>query len=175
MEIFSYILSGALEHKDSMGNVEILSRGDVQFTSAGTGIRHSEYNASKSDWIHFLQIWVVPDVNGVPPSYQTKRFEDHEKRGQLRLIVSPDASEGSVKIRQDVKMYASILQQGEQVSYTFPKGRAGYIHVADTNGHVTINDAITLRGGDGAFINEEAVVRITGQGEQSEFVLFDLK
>jgi len=174
MEIFSYVLSGALEHKDSMGNIETIGRGDVQFTSAGTGIRHSEYNSSKTEWVHFLQIWVVPNVNHISPSYQTKRFEESEKYGQLRLIISPDASEGSISIHQDVKMFASILRKGEQVSYTFPKGHAGYIHLADTNGAISINDSVVLKSGDGAFI-EETVIQIVGQAEQSEFVLFDLK
>eukprot|EP00026_Physarum_polycephalum_P014011 Phypoly_transcript_14477.p1 GENE.Phypoly_transcript_14477~~Phypoly_transcript_14477.p1 ORF type:complete len:243 (+),score=38.68 Phypoly_transcript_14477:127-855(+) len=177
MEIFSYVISGELAHKDSMGNRETIKRGDVQFTSAGTGILHSEFNGSNSDWVHFLQIWVKPNVSGIEPSYQTKHFAEEEKKDKLRLIVSPDGSDGSVSIHQDLKMYASVLQKGASVSFTWPAGRAGYIHLTDTKGSLSLNDEVILHEGDGAFINgnDHVTISISGLAEKSEFVLFDMK
>eukprot|EP00005_Dracoamoeba_jomungandri_P011079 CAMPEP_0174265868 /NCGR_PEP_ID=MMETSP0439-20130205/28213_1 /TAXON_ID=0 /ORGANISM="Stereomyxa ramosa, Strain Chinc5" /LENGTH=234 /DNA_ID=CAMNT_0015352539 /DNA_START=15 /DNA_END=716 /DNA_ORIENTATION=- len=158
-EIFSYVIDGALEHKDSLGNREVLKRGDVQFTSAGSGIVHSEYNASKTTDVYFLQIWVKPNQNNLDPEYQTKHFSEEAKQNSLCLIVSGKQKQGSevqqVTINQDVLVYASLLESGKKVNYTFREGRMGYLHLCNNGGKLRVNDDIELEGGDGLFIKTD--------------------
>jgi redox-sensitive bicupin YhaK (pirin superfamily) len=168
MEIISYVLEGALEHKDSMGNGSIIRPGEVQRMSAGTGVHHSEMNPSPAQWLHLLQIWIVPDRAGITPSYEQKMFETAERQGRLRLVASPDGADGSVTIHQDVRLYATLLD-GEEVSHDFDKGRHGWLHV--TRGSAAVN-GIELRAGDGAAISEEKSLTIKGDG--AEVLLFDL-
>ena len=170
MEIFTYILQGALQHRDSMGNGSIIRPGDVQRMSAGTGVTHSESNASPDEPVHLLQIWIVPDEEGIAPDYEEKRFPEDEKRNQLRLIISPDAAEGSVKIHQDARVYAALLDSGHDVSHALENGRHAWLQVAA--GSVTLND-ISLKQGDGAAVSGESAIRIAAQ-EPSEILLFDL-
>jgi len=168
MEIISYVLEGALGHKDSMGNGSTIVPGDVQRMSAGTGVRHSEYNYEKSGTTHFLQIWIEPAVAGMPPSYEQKHFSPEEKRGRLRLIASPDGAEGSVTIHQDVLIYAGLFDGRENASYDL-KNERGYVHVA--RGRVTVN-GYALEAGD-ALKTEQGVIEIEG-GEKAEVLVFDL-
>jgi redox-sensitive bicupin YhaK (pirin superfamily) len=165
MEIISYVLDGALAHRDSTGAGGILWPGEVQRMSAGSGVRHSEMNGSDTDPVHFLQIWIVPDEQGIKPGYEQKRFDD--RKGTLRIVASPDAHEGSLKIHQDVSVFASILD-GETVSYQFKPGRYGWVQVA--RGDVDVNGR-KLSAGDGAAIADEETLTITGSGE---LLLFDL-
>jgi redox-sensitive bicupin YhaK (pirin superfamily) len=170
MEIISYVLEGELEHKDSMGNGSVIRPGDVQRMSAGTGVRHSEFNPSKSDGVHFLQIWIEPAVTGIAPSYEEKRFEPAEKRGRLRLIASPNSAEGSVKIHQDARVYAALVNGDETVRHTIAAGRRAYVHVA--RGSVSVNGKL-LDAGDSieaANVNEIVIEK----GVQAEVLLFDL-
>ena len=168
MEIITYVLDGELAHKDSMGNGSIIRPGEVQRMSAGTGVRHSEHNPSPAQWLHLLQIWILPDRAGITPGYEQKMFETSERRGVLRLVASPDGAEGSVTIHQDVRLYATLLDDHQEVTHTFDKGRYGWLHVA--RGHATVN-GIELIAGDGAAISDEAKLTIGGQGE---VLLFDL-
>ena len=171
MEIISYVLEGALEHKDSMGTGSVIRPGDVQRMSAGTGVFHSEFNASPDEPVHFLQIWIEPNRVNAAPGYEQKMFPLAEKKGRLRLIVSPDGSDGSVHINQDARVYATVLEDGDDaVTYTMPDGHDGYIHVA--RGSVSVNDT-PLNAGDGAKINGEHELRLT-QGAGAEVLLFDL-
>lgn len=170
MEIISYVLEGALEHKDSIGTGSVIRPGDVQRMSAGSGVRHSEFNGSKSDPVHFLQIWIEPDVCGVQPSYEQKTFGVDDKRGRLRLVASPDGAEGSVRIHQDARLYATLLDGAERVAYDLAPQRRAYVHVA--RGRVELNGQ-TLRPGDGAKIDKETHVALSN-GEQAEVLLFDL-
>jgi redox-sensitive bicupin YhaK (pirin superfamily) len=170
MEIVTYILAGALEHRDSMGTGSIIRRGDAQRMSAGTGVRHSEANPSPDALVHLLQIWILPAEQGIQPEYEEKKFSDDEKRNKLRLIVSPDGSEGSVRIHQDAKIYASLLDEGREVGHTLENGRSAWLQVAA--GAVTLND-VALKQGDGAAVRQESNLRITAQGS-SEILLFDL-
>ena len=170
MEIVSYVLEGALEHKDSMGNGSVIRPGDVQRMSAGTGVRHSEYNASKTEGVHFLQIWILPKAAGIAPGYEQKHFAPADLDGKLRLVASPDGRAGSVTIHQDACLYASKLANGAQVEHGLAPGRRAYVHVA--RGTVTVNDA-PLTAGDGARIESES--RITfGNANGAEVLLFDL-
>jgi len=153
MEIVTYVLEGALAHKDSMGNGSVIKPGDVQYMSAGTGVAHSEFNASQTETVHLYQIWMIPDKQGYAPAYDQKNFSDEEKRGKLRLVVSPDGREGSVEIRQDNLLYAAILGAGDSVRHPLRPGRHAYLQVA--KGSVTLNGK-TLETGDGAEISEEA-------------------
>ena len=130
MEIFSYVLEGALEHKDSLGTGSVIQPGDVQLMSAGTGVRHSEYNASRTAEVHFLQIWIVPDRKGVTPRYQQQHFSAQEKRGKLRLILSPDGAQGSLALYQDARVYAGLFDGDEAQRLTLPAGRFTYVHLA---------------------------------------------
>ena len=185
-EIFSYVCSGALKHRDSMGNVESLGRGYVQFTSAGTGIAHSEFNDSQKDLVHFLQMWVKPDTAGLKPSYTTRHWKDEDKLNQLRLILSKDGRQGSIQLHQNMDIYASILQptpQGEaHVSFEVRPGREVYLHlIQDVTGFdseankaaLTIRDAqgakqIKLSGGDGALIQHSTAAHVTaGKGNNA--------
>ena len=172
MEIITYVLEGELAHKDSMGNGSGIKPGEVQRMSAGTGVRHSEFNHSKKDWVHLLQIWILPEKDGIKPSYEQKTFGEEEKKGRFRLIASPDANDGSVKIHQDAKVYATVLGEGDKAEHRFEPGRYGWLHVA--RGSVTLNGE-TLKAGDGAAIAKEDSIQVaSANGEKSEVLLFDL-
>jgi quercetin 2,3-dioxygenase len=170
MEIITYVLEGALEHKDSMGNGSTIRPGDGQRMSAGTGVRHSEANSSKTDPAHLLQIWILPDRRGHEPGYEQKSFPETEKRGKLRLIASPDGKDGSVTIHQDARLYASLLEPGEEVKHELSKGRYAWLQVA--KGAVELNRK-TLKQGDGAAVSDEKVLAIKGTAD-TEILLFDL-
>ena len=171
MEIVTYILQGALEHRDSMGTGSIIRRGDAQRMSAGTGVTHSEANPSPDEPVHLLQIWIFPSEQDMQPDYEEKKFSDDEKRNRLRLIVSPDGAEGSVKIHQDARIYASLLDYQQEVAHALENGRSAWLQVAA--GSVTLNDVV-LKQGDGAAVSQESKLRITAQ-EPAEILLFDLK
>ncbi len=170
MEIITYVLDGALEHKDSLGTGSVIRPGDGQRMSAGRGIRHSEMNASTSNPVHLLQIWIMPDQPGHEPSYEQKTFSDEEKRGRLRLIAGPDGKDGSVTIHQDARLYVSLLDAGQEVVHELGKGRYAWLQVA--RGKIDLNGK-TLRQGDGAAIEGEPKLTIKGV-EDSEILLFDL-
>lgn len=170
MEIISYVLEGALAHKDSLGNGSVIRPGDVQRMSAGTGVTHSEFNHSNDELVHFLQIWILPERAGARPSYAEKRFDEAEKRGRLKLIGSRDGRDGSVVIHQDVALYASVLDEGEQVEHELAKGRGAWLQV--TRGAVQVNGE-ELRAGDGAAVKDEPTLTIRGV-EPAELLLFDL-
>jgi quercetin 2,3-dioxygenase len=171
MEILSFVLDGALAHKDSTGSGGVIRYGDVQRMSAGRGVTHSEMNGSKDEPVHFLQIWLMPERAGLPASYEEKRFSPEEKRGRFRLIASPDAAEGSLTIHQDARVYASILDKGVEVAHAFAAGRRGWLQVA--RGRVLVNGK-ELAAGDGAALTGEASVTVAG-AEPSEVLLFDLQ
>jgi quercetin 2,3-dioxygenase len=170
MEIVTYVLEGALTHQDSMGNGSTIKPGDVQYMSAGTGVAHSEFNASKTEPVHLYQIWMLPDKTGHQPKYDQKNFSEAEKRGKLRLVVSPDGREGSVKIRQDNELYATVLGAGESVKHELKPERHGYVQVA--RGSVTLNGK-ALEVGDGAEVSAEKTLELTGL-KDAEVLLFDL-
>jgi redox-sensitive bicupin YhaK (pirin superfamily) len=170
MEIISYVLDGGLAHKDSMGNGSVIRPGDVQRMSAGTGVRHSEYNASETDPVHFLQIWIEPSVRNAAPSYEEKRFDADSKRGTLRLIGSPDGRDGSVTIHQDANLYAALVDGDEALQFAQKAGRRTYVHVI--RGEVEVNGQ-PLRSGDALKITGEATVPIA-RGRDAEILLFDL-
>jgi redox-sensitive bicupin YhaK (pirin superfamily) len=170
MEIISYVLEGALEHKDSMGNGSVIRPGEVQRMSAGTGITHSEFNHSGSELVHFLQIWILPNQDGVKPSYEQKVFTDEEKLNNLQLIVSQDGRKGSVTIHQDVNLYASIIEQNNEVVYHVPVGRHVWLQVA--RGSVELNGN-RLDSGDGAAVSNEDYLTITGK-QRADVLIFDL-
>ena len=170
MEIVTYVLEGALAHKDSMGNGSVIKPGDVQYMSAGTGVAHSEFNASDSETAHLYQIWMFPDRQGYKPAYDQKHFTDADKRGKLRLVVSPDGRDGSVQIRQDNELYATVLAPGESVEHTLKPDRHAYVQVA--RGSVTLNGE-PLEAGDGAAISAEKSLRLAGVSD-AEVLLFDL-
>jgi redox-sensitive bicupin YhaK (pirin superfamily) len=170
MEIISYVLDGALEHKDSLGTGSVLHYGDVQRMSAGAGVRHSEFNGSKSAPVHFLQIWIEPNVQGIAPSYEEKHFTPESKQGRLRLVASSDGRDGSVLIHQDAAIFAAILDGEDSAEHALTPGRTGYVHVV--RGHVTVNGA-ALRGGDALKISGEAAIRL-GQANAAEVLVFDL-
>ena len=171
MEIITYILEGQLAHKDSMGNGSVISRGDVQRMSAGTGVTHSEYNASQTEAVHLLQIWILSALNGIKPSYEQKYFSDAEKTGKLRLVVSPDGRDGSVTIHQDAYMYAGLLSQGKELSHTLASGRRAYLQLV--RGALTVNSE-RLEDGDGAKVTGEKTIMLSA-AEDSELLLFDLE
>jgi redox-sensitive bicupin YhaK (pirin superfamily) len=171
MEIVTYVLEGALQHQDSMGNGSVIAPGDIQYMSAGTGVTHSEFNASKTEPVHLYQIWMFPEKKGQKPVYDQKNFSDAEKRGKLRLIASPDGRDGSVKIRQDNELYATVLGKGESVKHALKPERHAYVQVA--RGSVTLNGT-ELETGDGAAISAEKAVELTGV-KDAEVLLFDLK
>jgi len=170
MEIISYVLEGALAHQDSMGNGSTIVPGDVQRMSAGSGVRHSEYNHDKAGTTHFLQIWIEPSVTDIAPSYEQKHFDAASKRGRLRLIASLDGAEGSVRIHQDARVYAALLDGAERAVHRLAAGRRGYVHVA--RGSVTVQGK---RLGEGDALKIDKVEEITlEQGTQAEVLLFDL-
>ena len=170
MEIISYVLEGALGHKDSMGTSSSIVPGDVQRMSAGTGVQHSEFNHSESGQTHFLQIWIIPDTQGVAPSYAQKHFPAGEKRGRLRLVVSPDGADGSLPIHQDARMHAGLFDGAEHAELAIAEGRLAYVHLvrgeARVNGHA-------LAAGDALLYSDESLVEIT-QGKDAEVLVFDL-
>jgi redox-sensitive bicupin YhaK (pirin superfamily) len=170
MEIVTYVLEGALAHRDSMGHGSVIRPGDVQRMSAGSGVLHSEMNASEDEPVHFLQIWLLPNVRGVRPSYEQKHFGVEEKRGRLRLIVSPDGADGSVRVQTDARLYATVLDAGQRVEHALADGRHAWIHVA--RGRVrAFGDE--LAEGDGASTSEPGSIGIEGV-ENAEVLLFDL-
>ena len=171
MEIISYVLEGELAHKDSMGTGSVIRPGDVQKMSAGTGVAHSEFNPSADKPVHFLQIWIEPNKHGVAPSYEQQTFSVEQKRGRLRLVASPDGADGSVRIHQDARVYAGVLDGSDAVTYELPAGRSAYVHVA--RGAVQLNGT-PLSTGDGAKISAEKELRLSN-GAGAEVLLFDMK
>src|SRR5581483_9376449 len=173
MEIITYVLEGALAHKDSMGTGSTIVPGEVQRMSAGTGVQHSEFNHSKSEEVHLYQIWIFPEKRGLEPSYEQKFFSDDEKLNKLRVIASPEAENGAVKIHKDAKLLATILEDGKTVTHELGSGRYAWVQVA--RGAVNVNGK-ELKAGDGAAISDEAKVTLTGtSGEKkAEVLLFDL-
>ena len=170
MEIVTYVLEGALAHKDSMGNGSVIRPGDVQYMSAGTGVAHSEFNASEKETVHLYQIWMFPDKKGYKPVYDQKHFGETEKSGKLRLVASPDGRDGSVKIRQDNELYATVLGPGEVVKHELQPDRHAYVQVA--RGSVALNGK-KLETGDGAAISGEQALELRGV-DKAEILLFDL-
>ena len=170
MDIITYVLEGALEHRDSLGNGSIIMPGDVQRMSAGTGITHSEFNGSKTEPVHFLQIWIIPEVQGIAPSYEQKRYPREEMAGTLRLIADRWGSDGAVTVHQEVAIYAGEVSESERVTYAFAKGRRGWLHVA--RGIVRLNGD-ELREGDGAAITDEREI-VMDTDHRGEVLLFDL-
>lgn len=171
MEIFSYVLDGALEHKDSMGTGSVIRPGDVQMMSAGTGVRHSEYNASREELVHFLQIWIVPDRKGVAPRYQQQRFAPEDKRGKLQLIISPDGADGSLSVYQDARVYAGLFDGDEAQRFELPARRFAYVHVA--RGTIDI-DGQRLSAGDAVKLRNVRAIEFSN-GDGAEVLLFDLR
>lgn len=170
MEIISYVLAGSLAHRDSMGNGSSLRYGDVQRMSAGTGVRHSEYNDSPDQPVHFLQIWIEPNVKGIAPGYEEKHFDPAARRGRLQTIASPDGRDGSLRIHQDATLYASILDGGTALTHTLAEGRLAYLHLI--RGSIAVN-GIPIDGGDAVKIADERSVRLSN-AEDAELLLFDL-
>jgi redox-sensitive bicupin YhaK (pirin superfamily) len=170
MEIFSYVLSGALAHKDSAGHEEVCQAGDVQMMSAGSGVYHSEYNASSSEPLHFLQIWILPDRTSVTPRYQQRHFDLADKRGKLQLIIAPDEAGDVLPVYQDIRVYAGLFDGNESASLSLA-GRYAYIHMA--KGSAEVNGQ-RLSAGDGARVRDENTLTFS-QGKQAEVLLFDLR
>ena len=170
MEIITYVLEGALAHKDIMGNGSVIRPGNVQRMSAGTGVTHSEFNASDADPVHFLQIWILPERTGLPPSYEEKQFTREEKRGVLRLIAAADARDGVATIHQDARVYASVLEPGERLTHRLAPGRHAWLHVI--SGAIGLGD-VALAGGDGAAVSDETALSLTATAP-AELLLFDL-
>jgi quercetin 2,3-dioxygenase len=170
MEIISYVLEGALAHQDSIGNGSVIRPGDVQRMSAGTGVMHSEFNASDAEGVHFLQIWIEPSRRGIAPGYEEKRFEADSKRGRLRLVASPDGADGSVTIHQDARLYASLLDGADRVEHEVADGRRIYVHVV--RGEIEANGE-KLASGDALKITGESRVTL-GRARDAEILLFDL-
>ncbi|NEP90377.1 MAG: pirin family protein [Okeania sp. SIO2C2] len=170
MEIITYVLEGALEHQDSAGNGAVLYPGEVQHMSTGTGIMHSEYNHSKSEEVHFLQIWLLPNSRSLKPTYNQRYFDIEKNSGKLNLIVAKDGRNGALKINQDVDLFAGVLKEGDRFSYSFDAERYGWVQVA--RGEIDLND-LSLKAGDGAALSEINDVYITAKSD-AEILLFDL-
>ena len=170
MEIISYVLKGALEHKDSLGNGTVIRPGDVQRMSAGTGILHSEFNPSKVDPVHFLQMWIIPDRAGLPPSYEQKAFPIEERRGRLRLVAGPDNPGSTITVHQDARLFVANLEANERVVHEIERGRGLWLQLA--RGIVTVNGT-EMREGDGAAVEDEPAIAIEADTD-AEFLLFDL-
>jgi hypothetical protein len=170
MEIVSYVLEGALAHQDSTGSSSVIRPGDVQRMSAGSGVRHSEFNHSSTNPVHFLQIWIQPNVQSIEPEYEEKRFGPEEKRGRLRLIASPDSADGSVRLHQDARVYAGLFDGAERATLTAAPGRRVYVHVA--RGSVSVNDA-ALNAGDAVALTDVTSLTVAN-GRDSEVLVFDL-
>jgi redox-sensitive bicupin YhaK (pirin superfamily) len=171
MEIFTYVLDGALEHEDTMGTGSVIKAGDVQMMSAGTGIAHSEFNHSKSEPVHFLQIWIVPDKKRVAPRYQQIHFSSNDKRGKLRLIISPEGNEDSLGVHQDARIYAGFFTEGESATLNINEGRYAYLHMA--RGSIKVN-GLTLSVGDGLRVRKEHSIFLS-DGNDAEILVFDLR
>lgn len=169
MEIVTYVIEGELEHKDSIGNGETISRGEVQRMSAGTGIRHSEFNHSGENEVHLLQIWILPNQKDLEPSYEQKIFSEEEKRGKLRLLVSPESKDSSLKIHQNVNIWSSILGENETINHSFRDNDYGWIQLV--KGQLEVNNHL-INAGDGVAIKEEDLLTIKGNEKDSEFLLF---
>ena len=170
MEIVTYVLSGALEHRDSLGNGSVIRPGDVQRMSAGTGIEHSEFNASQSERVHFLQIWILPERTGLAPGYEQKHFDAASRRDALRLVASQDGRDGSVRVHQDVALYGALADAGQPLELPLRPGRHAWVQVA--RGALSLN-GVDLLAGDGAAASDERSLRLLAR-EPSEFLLFDL-
>ena len=170
MEIITYVLDGALEHKDSLGNGAVITPGEVQRMSAGTGIMHSEFNPSQTEPVHLLQIWILPDRQGLQPSYEQRAFGLEERQGKLRLIAARDGREGAVTIHQDVDLYSAVLQKGDRLSYQLQPNRYGWLQVA--KGEVSLNGN-ALKAGDAVALSEAESLKI-GTDTSAEILLFDL-
>lgn len=171
MEIFSYVLEGALEHQDSLGTGSVIRPGDVQLMSAGRGVTHSEFNHSADAPVHFLQIWIVPSVQGAQPRYQQQHFTPEEKRGRLRLIISPEGTDGSLSVRQDARVYAGLFDGEEKAELTLAEDRYAYVHVAQ--GSITLNGQKLVEG-DGVRVRNERTLALT-EGDNAEVLVFDLR
>jgi redox-sensitive bicupin YhaK (pirin superfamily) len=171
MEIITYVLEGSLEHKDSMGTGSVIRPGEVQKMSAGTGVRHSEFNHSEHEPVHLLQIWILPEKEGLKPMYEQKTIPAEEKQGKLRLVGSPKGGNGTVTISQDVELYATALSAGQTVEHALEKDRYAWLQVA--RGEITLNGQ-KLKAGDGAAITAELKLQLAGVGDSSELLLFDL-
>jgi quercetin 2,3-dioxygenase len=171
MEIISYVLSGELAHQDTLGNVKGIPPGDVQRMSAGTGVQHSEFNHAKDQTTHFLQIWIQPNVTGIAPSYEQKRFAESGKRGRLQLVASPDGSAGSVLIHANARMYAGLFDGAESLSLPLDAGRKAYVHVV--RGELEVNGQ-RLAAGDAAKLERETQL-VLSDGKQAEVLVFDLE
>lgn len=170
MEIISYVLSGQLAHKDSIGNGSVIRPGDVQRMSAGTGVAHSEFNASRTDPVHFLQIWILPEARGIAPSYEQKTFSAEEKRGRLRLIGARDGRDGAITIHRDVDFYAGLFDGGERATHAVHAGRLAWVQVA--RGEIALNGEL-LRAGDGAALKDVEIIEFDGRSE-AEVLVFDM-
>lgn len=170
MEIITYVLEGEIAHRDSMGNGSTIRPGDVQYMSAGTGVRHSEFNPSPDNSTHLLQIWIQPNVLNVTPSYEEKQFSAEDKRGRLRLIASSDGADGSVRMHQDARVYAGLFDGAETASVSIAAGRLVYVHIA--RGAVSVN-GVALKNGDALKLADVDVVEV-GAGKSAEVLLFDL-
>ncbi|HEY6147384.1 MAG TPA: pirin family protein [Thermoanaerobaculia bacterium] len=171
MEILSWVLEGQLEHRDSMGNGSVIRPGELQRMSAGTGVRHSERNPSGESPLHFLQIWILPERNGLEPSYEQKEFREEERRGRLRVIASPDGREGSLTIHQDVILSTALLDGPDEISVSIPRGRSAWVQVA--RGSVDLNGQ-RLETGDGAAVSREEKLELS-KGDRAEVLVFDLR
>ena len=178
MEIVSYVLEGQLAHKDSMGNGDVIVPGDVQYMSAGTGVRHSEFNGSETEPVHFVQIWIVPEAEGLAPRYDEKRFDDAQKKDRLRLVASRSGADGSIAIRQDVNLYASVLSPGASVSLDLPPGRHLWVQVLRGGVQAAATKGASLETGDGLAASDERRIELaaaSGSGSRgAELLVFDL-
>lgn len=170
MEILSFVLDGALEHKDNMGNGSVIRPGELQLMRAGTGVTHSEYNHSETEPVHFLQIWIIPDAEGLEPAYDQKAFPQEERSGRLKLLASPDGTDGSVQVHQDVSLYSAILGSGEVLSERLSEGRYAWVQVI--SGDLTVNGH-AVSGGDGVAIAKEDEISLAASGP-AEILLFEL-
>jgi redox-sensitive bicupin YhaK (pirin superfamily) len=171
MEILTYMLDGEIEHKDSMGTGSVIKVGDIQYMSAGTGVNHSEFNPSEKNPSHLLQIWILPKLRGVPPCYAQKHFAKETRLNQLRLIASGDGREGSVEIRQDISLYASVLEPKQKLEFALSENRFGWLQLA--KGNLEMNGE-KLEAGDGVAIAKESILRFSTSESPAEFLLFDL-
>jgi len=171
MEILSYVIEGALEHRDSMGHGSVIRPGEIQLMRAGTGVSHSEYNHSNDEPVHFLQIWVLPDQDGLEPGYDQRAFPEGERRGSFRLIASPDGADGSVRIHQDVSLYATLLESGEKLVQRLDPSRYGWLQLV--RGHLDLGGGLSVSAGDGVAISRESVLEVSA-ADSSEALLFDL-
>jgi len=171
MEILSYVLEGELAHHDSMGNGSVIRPGDIQLMRAGTGVTHSEYNASGTNLVHFLQIWIIPQQVGLQPDYQQRNYPVEARQNRLLLIASPDGHDESLKLSQDALIYTGVLDPGQSVAYALAEGRHAWIQLA--KGRIQLN-GLSLEAGDGAALSDEAQLRIMARDDKSEFIVFDL-